>query len=292
MIEVNRPEEIDALLAATAAHLKATGFPMQGRSLVYVSDDRKYKSGAQFERLAMEPHEASPYASVYKYSHNVLPARSALGARGCIDCHASGAAFFEGRSLQRPFDETGKSVWLANYQLIGLPSAQVKLGAVREGTLKPGLYLALCLLALAVLALAVRAVVGRLGTADSAKARQAGWWTAALGLCGLAATLAPPRLLSYMTFDRFTLDANHFWISAFVLGLAALMAVLPTGRAMQRMIQIVLGISVVSGALMLLNLWWISYTIFDAAVFMAALLLIVQAGRMLLSRREPLGVVR
>jgi hypothetical protein len=240
----------------------------------------------------MEPHEASPYSSVYKYSHNVLPARAALGARGCIDCHASGAAFFEGRNLQRPFDETGKSVWLANYQVIGLPSAQVKLGAVREGTIKPAIYLALCLLALAVVALAVRAVVARLGPADSAKARKAGWWIAVLGLCAFAAALAPPRLLSYMTFDRFTLDANHFWTSAFVLGLAALMAVLSVGGAMQRTIQIVLGISVVSGALMLLNLWWLSYTIFDAAVLLAALLLIVQAGRMLLSRREPLGFVR
>ncbi len=30
MIEVNRPEEIDALLEATSAILKATSFPMQG----------------------------------------------------------------------------------------------------------------------------------------------------------------------------------------------------------------------------------------------------------------------
>jgi hypothetical protein len=292
MIEVNRPEEIDALLAATAAHLKATGFPMEGRKLVYVSDDRKYTSGVQFERLPMEPHEASPYSSVYKYSHNVLPARSALGARGCIDCHSAESAFFEGRNLQRPFDETGKSVWLANYQVIGLPAAQVKLGALREGALKPALYLALCLLAVALLALAVRAIVARLEPTDSAKARKAGWWTAGLGLCALAAALAPPRLLSYMTFDRFTLDANHFWISAFVLGLTALMALPLAGGAMKRTIQFVLGFSVGSGALMLLNVWWLSYTAFDAAVFLAALLLIIQAGRMLLSRREPLGFVR
>ncbi len=150
MIEVNRPEEIDALLAATAAHLKATGFPLDGRKLVYVSDDRKYTSGSQFEQLPMEPHEASPYSSVYKYSHNVLPARAALARRGCIDCHSAESAFFEGRNLQRPFDETGKSVWLANYQIIGLPAAQVTLGALREGALKPAsLFRALACLRLA-----------------------------------------------------------------------------------------------------------------------------------------------
>jgi hypothetical protein len=292
MIEVNRPEEIDALLEATAAHLKATGFPMEGRRLVYVSDDRKYTSGTKFELLPMEAHEASPYSSVYKYSHNVLPARAALGSRGCSDCHAAGSAFFEGRNLQRPFDETGRSVWLANYQVIGLPAAQVKLGAVREGTLKTALYLALCLLAVAALALMARLFVERFGRANVAEARMAGWLTAVMGLCALAAVLASPRLLSYMTFERFTLDANHFWISAFVLATAALAALLSAGSKLQRVLQIALGISVISGALMLLNLWWLSYTIFDAAVLLVAVLLVVEAAKLLLSWREALGAVR
>lgn len=292
MIEVNRPEEIDALLEATAAHLKATAFPMEGRRLVYVSDDRKYTSGLQFERIPMAPHEASPYASVYKYSHNVLPARAAMGARGCTDCHAAGSAFFEGRNLQRAFDETGKSVWRANYQVIGLPAAQVKLGAVREETLKPALYLALCLIAIAALGLFARLMAIRLAPENPMKARLSGWLAAAVGVCVLAVAMAPPRLLAYMTFDRFTLDANHFWISAFVLGLAALTAALTGGGAIRRIMQLTLGIALASGVLMLFNVWWLTYTVFDASVLLAALLLVVHAGLALVSRHEGLGVFR
>lgn len=155
MVEVNRPEEIDALLAATAAHLKVTGFPLNGRRIVYVSDDQVYSAGTSYRTLAKESHEASPYSSVYKYSHNVLPARAALGARGCTDCHSYQSVFFEGRNLGRPFDEAGNSVWLSNYHVIGLSGAQVRLGAFREVALKPALYGILLITALGWIAVAV-----------------------------------------------------------------------------------------------------------------------------------------
>jgi hypothetical protein len=284
MIEVNRPEEIDALLAATAEHLAATGFPMQGRRLVYVSNDRKYTSGGQYELLAKEPHEASPYSSVYKYSHNVLPARAALGAKGCTDCHARNSAFFEGRNLERPFDESGKSVWLTNAQVIGLPGAQVLLGAVREEWMKPALYLALCLLAIALGALALRMLLERLGGVPAGKARQAGGVTAFAGMVGLAAAAWSPNLLAYMTFDRFTLDANHFWIALLVAAAAGVAALLQPGGWMRRLLVGALIATAVTGALMMAGLWWLSYTLFDAAILMLAVLLILLVGRALAGR--------
>lgn len=126
MIEVNRPKEIDALLAETAAHLKATGFPMEGRQLVYVNDDRKYVSGSESDLMPMEIHEASPYASVYKYSHNVLPAKAALGAGGCSDCHSAGSAFFFARTVRYPFGPDGKPVFRPQHEVMGY------LGSPRE----------------------------------------------------------------------------------------------------------------------------------------------------------------
>ncbi len=119
MLEVNRAEEIDALLEATRAHLAATGFPLERRRLVYVSGDRKYASGTQFEELPRLPHEATPYASVYKYSHNVLPAKAALGSGGCKDCHAAGAQFFFAPVLRRPFGGDGKPVYAAQHEVTG-----------------------------------------------------------------------------------------------------------------------------------------------------------------------------
>ncbi|MBL0161900.1 MAG: hypothetical protein IPP47_33320 [Bryobacterales bacterium] len=292
MIEVNRPEEIDALLAATAAHLKATAFPMNARRLVYVSDDRKYTSGAAFEVLPMEPHEASPYASVYKYSHNVLPARAALGAKGCTDCHAYQSVFFEGRNLQRPFDENGASVWLANHEVIGLSKIQVRLGALREATLKPALHFVLCLLALVGAGIAVRILLRRLGSFPAAKARRAGWVAAGLGLLALAASAWSPRLLSYMTFDRFTLDANHFWISLVVLAGAALLAISLSPGVRKSTLMWALIVAALTGALMIGGIWWLSYTLFDTAVLLLAALLVLESARILIKGDENLGFLR
>jgi hypothetical protein len=259
---------------------------MQGRWLVYVSNDRKYTSGVKYELLAKEPHEASPYSSVYKYSHNVLPARAALGAKGCTDCHARNSAFFEGRNLERPFDENGQSVWLTNSQVIDLPGAQVLLGAVREQYMKPALYLALCLLAIAMGALAVRMLLARLGRVPTGKARQAGGVTAFAGLVGLAAAAWSPNLLAYMTFDRFTLDANHFWIALLVAAVAGVTALLLPGGWMRRLLVGALIAAAVTGGLMMAGLWWLSYTVFDAAILVLAVLLILLVGRTLAGSGE------
>jgi cytochrome b subunit of formate dehydrogenase len=133
-IEVNRPEEIDALLAATRAYLAATGFPLEGRRLVYVSDDRKHSSAAMFEVLPHEPYEATPYASVYKYSHNVLPAKAALGAGGCKDCHAADSAFFFAPVVRYPFGPDGKPVYAAQHDIIGYDGSPREYGGVVAAT--------------------------------------------------------------------------------------------------------------------------------------------------------------
>jgi len=119
MIEVNRPQEIDALLTATRVYLSATGFPLDRKRLVYVLDDRKYSSGTAYQVLAREPYEATPYASVYKYSHNVLPAKAALGAGGCQDCHSADSQFFFAPVLRYPFGSDGKPVYAAQHEIIG-----------------------------------------------------------------------------------------------------------------------------------------------------------------------------
>jgi len=137
VIEVNRPEEIDALLAATRAHLAATGFPLDGRRLVWVSDSTAYSSSAESRDLPREEYEATAYASVYKFSHDVAPARAALGSGGCGDCHDTRSPMFHGAVLSRPFGADGTPVWTANHKLLGLSGSSVAISAWREATLKP-----------------------------------------------------------------------------------------------------------------------------------------------------------
>jgi hypothetical protein len=268
MIEVNRPEEIGALLEATEAHLKATGFPLNGRRLVYVADDRKYVSGTQYELIPKEPHEASPYASVYKYSHNVLPARSALGARGCVDCHSRDANFFFGRSLERPFTESGAPRWTTNYSVLGLSALGVYVGALREEWLKPALYLLLAFVLLLLAVLGLRRLTAGQTVLDGLSNSAVWRWLPLAGLLSLAIVAAKPGLLSYMTVDRFRLDANHFWVALAVLAIAVWTAASATPR-WQRLVYALVAFTGAAGILMVLRVAWIdwlnrlAYTGFD-----------------------------
>lgn len=275
MIEVNRPEEIDALLEEAAAHLKATGFPMEGRRLVYVSDDRKYTSGTKFELLPTEPHEASPYASVYKYSHNVLPARSALGAKGCIDCHSRNASFFFGRTLERPFTENGAPAWIPNQRVLGLSSIGVQVGAFREQWLKPALYLLIAFVLLLLAVIGLRRVTAGHAFPGGAADSPAWKWLPLAGLAFLAFIAARPGLLSYMTVDRFRLDGNHFWVALAVLTVSV-WAASQASTKQQKLISLFVALTAVSGVLMVLQFAWLdmlnrlAYTSFDLGLTVLA----------------------
>ena len=119
VIEVNRPEEIDALLSATKEHLEKTKFPLDGKRLVWVSDSRAYYSSSESKELPREMHEATAYASVYKFSHDIAPAKAALGSAGCRDCHSAKSPFFFAAVLERPFDSRGNPVWTTQSRIIG-----------------------------------------------------------------------------------------------------------------------------------------------------------------------------
>lgn len=108
--EVNRPEEIDAFIKSVKAYLTDTGFDLAGKTVAWVNNDRAYTSGTEWRSLPKADFEASPYASVFKYSHNVFPARAALGAKGCSDCHSKEAPWFTTQIVTYPFGEDGKPV--------------------------------------------------------------------------------------------------------------------------------------------------------------------------------------
>jgi hypothetical protein len=292
MIEVNRPQEIDALLTATRAYLSATGFPLDRKRLVYVLDDRKYSSGTDYQVLAREPHEATPYASVYKYSHNVLPAKAALGSQGCTECHSTQSAFFYGRVLNQPFTPSGESQWIPNYQILGLSTASVRLSVLREEWLKPALYFLLAVLAVLLLALTVRRV---LSVSTALRQEQVARVTAGTAICGLALpalALFSPGLFSYMTFSRFALDSNHFWAAVAVV-LSGLWLAVSSGVPMRRIAILqygLAGVAVFAGGLMVLKVSLLAavtryaYSIFDLTVVAIAVVSIALAAMRLLKR--------
>jgi hypothetical protein len=298
-LEVNRAEEIDALLAATSRYLGDTVFPMEGKRLVYVSGSTIFYSGSESVELPRLGHEATPYASVYKYSHNVLPARSALGAGGCTDCHSRQAGFFYGAVLDRPFSENGEPAWMPNHAILGLSAFEIGMGVFREQRLKPVLYFLLAALGILAAVLAVRNYA--LGRALPGAARLLKWapWVAAAGVAGLLVALFNPELFAYMTFERFRLDANHFWIALAVFALALWAAVSGGRRGAARIVArvqfAVAALTAVCGLLMLLRAGWLerwtrfSYTGFDLGLALMALLGCILLWLRLADRRLDIG---
>jgi len=288
VIEVNRSEEIEALIASVAALLSESGYPMGGKRVVWVMNDRIYTSGTQFRTVPKHDWEASPYGNVHKYSHDVYPARSALGVNGCTDCHHPKSDFFFASALKYPFDAQAQPVTEPQYRLLEISGFWANVGAWRETYLKPVLYGLIVLLVCALVAL-----IGRLYVvwtfADHPLQRPLSLipWGAALaiGVAALALT-HQPDLMGYMLPTRFTLDANHVLVAAFVfvvgiiamLGEVSLQRPAHDKRNKTRITKTVLwlivtvALGVVSGLLMLLKVPGLgaltrsSYTVFDVSL--------------------------
>lgn len=70
-------------------------------------------------------------------SHGVEPAKMALGAKGCADCHSADSHFFFGPVTVDPFDVDGTPATKPMYALLGYTQADILIGAWRETVLKP-----------------------------------------------------------------------------------------------------------------------------------------------------------
>ena len=291
--EVNRPEEIDALIASVSTMLKETDYPMRGKRVVWAMNDRVYSSGTEYRQIPKHSWEASPYGNVHKYNHDVYPARSALGVHGCTDCHHPSADFFFASVVKYPFDAEGQPITEPQHRLIGISGAWATVGAWREAYLKPVLYGLLVVLACAVVALVGQHLVAwGLGDRQAVGSLRLLPWAAgaAVGVVALALT-QQPGLKAYMLPTRFWLDANHVLIGATVVvaGVMCLLsemraAAMSTGGRGRVLCSVAAGQLVVSlflagasGILMLLTipgldaLTRLSYTVFDLSL---ALLLI------------------
>ena len=286
IIEVNRPDEVDALLISVKNFLSNTGFPLEGKRLVWVSDNKVYYSSKESREIPRKEYEATAYASVYKFSHDIAPAKAALGAKGCTDCHRSGSLFFEGRILKEIFSsKDGKPVWIPNYEILGLSNAWIKIGSFREELLKPLLYvLTGLLIILAILIILLRLAL-RNNFISPQKAKFFVWIVLAGVIAFFLIASLSPGLIEYMTFSRFTLDANHFWIAVIIYLISfAIMLSQKVGEktsgisiAIRKPGWLFMILGAFSGMLILLKIGGLSiitrlaYTAFDLALVLMAI---------------------
>ena len=154
---------------------------------------------------------------MYKFSHDIAPAKAALGAGGCTDCHHSASPFFEGKVLKEIFSaKDGKPKWMPNYEILGITSPWIKLGTFREASVKPFLYIITGLLIiLAVVSILLQLAVKN-GILSPQKAKLLTWVVLAGVIAFFLIAALSPGLLEYITLSRFSLDANHFWIAVII----------------------------------------------------------------------------
>lgn len=138
--EVNRAGEVTALLGAVRSYLESKEKLPEGAQLVFIRDDSWTRDGRNWVGLEKEPWEASPYASVFKFSHDISPASSALGAKDCTECHAFDSEFFFRPVLTGLWDAEGKLTYEPNHELLGYTRRAVLAGAFRQEVLEPCLY--------------------------------------------------------------------------------------------------------------------------------------------------------
>lgn len=300
--EVNRPEEIDGVINSVRQYLTDTGFGLTGKKIVWVSNDRVYYSGSDWKKLPKHDYEASPYASVYKYSHDVAPARAALGANGCTDCHHRQSFFFNGKVLETPFDAVAaKPLWIQNSVVLGINPFWKGIGIFREQFLKPFLYGVIALVIfMGTIGILKSIAIGN-GLLSARAAAIVARCLVGLFCIGGIVAAATPGLLSYMTMSRSTLDANHFWIAVMLLVIGVVLALQAIGGQsttekilpiLPRLLWPVIVFTALCGAIMLLKVSWLdnltrlAYTGFDIGLAALGLVILFILVLKALSRRE------
>lgn len=132
--EVNRDEEIKAGLVAFSQSLAGNGRFKQVHP-VLIKGDKAYEldsTGA----LTSGPHKSYDRVD-FSISHNVAPAREALGANGCGDCHAPNANFFKGARLLDLYGEDGKPVTISMGRAYGCSPIAFAINSFHQQIVSP-----------------------------------------------------------------------------------------------------------------------------------------------------------
>lgn len=275
VLEINRPEEIDALIASVTKMLNDIKYPMDSKEVVWVMNNRVYKSGNDYYELPMAEWEASPYGNVHKYNHDVLPAKAAIGSVSCTECHSSKSDLFFAQVLKNPVGINGEPEFEPQYKRLGLNSFMVWSSVVREEYVKaleyPALIFLLCVIAVY---LAVRLNEKRRYLFINVTHLSLFYVIIALGMVFI---YLKPDLHSYILPESLWFDKNHFIISliSLIIGIYTILKMRNAATAHLNLYKLQIGLvalAFISGFVMMVkfdaiyNMVRIAYTIFDIAI--------------------------
>jgi hypothetical protein len=281
--DVNSAEEIDAFINSVTAYMNDQGYDLSGRKIVWVNNDRMYLSGTEYQMLEKEYWESSPYASVYKYSHDVFPAKAGLGINGCTDCHSFKSDMFYAQIIKYPFGADGSPISEPQYKRLDMSGFMVGTSVIREQFIKSFEYPSFIFLVLVIL---ISMAFSMNRTRDYFKIKPAHLLLGYLIiLTGYVIVSLKPDVNSYVLPDRITLDKSHFIISvlAIIIGVYTLLKMKKNGQngSLFKFQLIFISVTAISGFLMMIKfdtiyqLVRIAYTLYDLFVDLSIFISIV-----------------
>ncbi len=277
--EINTPEEIDAFINSVTAYLIDIGYELNNRKIVWVNNDRMYFSGKDYKIIEKEYYESSPYASVYKYSHDVSPAKAALGSKGCTECHSFNSRIFYANIVKYPFGEDGNPVYEPQYVRLNLNPLFVWISAFREQIIKSVLYpsfILLILLSIILILFEINKKYNFIQIENSIIIVI----SYILALILFLLIWLKPDVHTFVLPERLWFDKNHFLISVISLAIAAwsyfnLKKYNKNLKIIYYLQLIFILIAFISGGFMIIkwdaieNIVRISYTLFDLAIVLS-----------------------
>ncbi len=273
--EVNRPEEIDAIIKSITDMLQNKNYDLSNRKVVWVNNDKIYFNSSEYKYITKDIYESSPYASVYKYSHDIAPASSALGIKGCIECHSFSTQGMLFRNVVKyPFGEDGKPIYEPQFIRLGLEPWMVNLSAIREQYLKPIEYTLISLFIPFVI-LGIIIYITRKNTPLSVPAHYISILFLLI-LLGFLFAILKPELAFWVFPERLWFDKNHFYITLSMVIISLFLWLIQwEGKKPKSLFYItglVMLLSLVSGCIMALkysplsSLIRINYTFYDSSI--------------------------
>jgi hypothetical protein len=130
-----------------------------GAEPVFVSAGKVYKLSGEDAVETFEHAAAEPY--MWKFAHDVRPARQSLGVKGCYDCHTLGAPLFESTVTAVGQTPTMSRLVSAMHEMAGYDKMKIDawaLSFISRTAFKYFAYAAMGVLSLVLLAYVLRGI--------------------------------------------------------------------------------------------------------------------------------------
>lgn len=134
--ELHTPEEIGLMLTALKSVL-SNGKRFKEFNPVYHKGGEKHFLDPSGKVVTEKDDSWAGHLEGFNINHNVAPAKLALGAKGCSDCHADDGHIFKGAIVTDVFGKTGKPEKTKSGLLIGCNPFAFRINQFHQAILTP-----------------------------------------------------------------------------------------------------------------------------------------------------------